>query len=225
MILMAGDSHCDYYFIKKLYTKAKENNIKNIIVCGDFGYWPVDNQGKQFLWNLNNLFRNKDMKLYFVDGNHEDYNYLKKLPQDRVSQIPEAENVMYIPRGIVTEIDGRKIMGFGGGVSIDKEYRTVDKDWFKEELITDEQIRNMSKEPIDILITHDAPLMPHKLYFKNDPISAINREKIQQICIIKKPNFLFHGHYHTYQEYIYKDVTCYSLADNTTLMQNQTILF
>ena len=218
MILFMGDSHADYYHMKKIYNKAIENNVKNIIVCGDFGYWPEDNQAKQFLWNLNNLLRDKDMKLFFVDGNHEDYNYIKKLPKDRVSEIPQVNNCFYIPRGIVTEIDGRKIMGFGGAVSIDREYRIVDKTWFKEEEITDEQIKNMSKEKIDILVTHDAPLLPPKIMgfgYKVDPISSLHREKIQTILMIKRPEILIHGHYHVHSDYEYKRIRCKCLADNT----------
>jgi len=225
MILIVGDSHADYNYIKKMYTLAIKNRCEAIIIAGDFGYWPDDNQGKQFLWHLNQLFKDKEMKLYFVDGNHEDFHHIKKLPQYKVSEVPEAKNVFYIPRGIIAEIDDRKIMGFGGAVSIDKKYRIVDKSWFKEEQITNEHIKNMDKGDIDILITHDAPMMPNKERFKNDIESHIHREKIQQICMIKEPKMLVHGHYHTYYEYLYRTTNCIALADNTNHTEKQFYLF
>jgi predicted phosphodiesterase len=216
VIIIAGDSHCDYHFIRCLYDKAIDNNIKDIIICGDFGYWPNNNQGKNFLWNLNNLLKDKDIRIYFVDGNHEDFIELKKLPRDRVSMIPEAHNVFYIPRGITTIIDNKKIVGFGGAASIDREYRVLNKSWFAEETIKDEEIKAMKDiNDVDILITHDAPLNLLTENYKNDPLSEINRQQIQTIMNIVKPKKLYHGHYHKrWIDYGYKGTLCNGLHMN-----------
>lgn len=216
MIIISGDSHADYYFVKNLVERAKEKDIKDIIICGDFGYWPKDGQGKQFLWNLNNLLKDKDIKIYFVDGNHEDFIELRKLPRDRVSMIPEAHNVFYIPRGITTIIDNKKIVGFGGAASIDREYRVLNKSWFAEETIKDEEIKAMKDiNDVDILITHDAPLNLLTENYKNDPLSEINRQQIQTIMNIVKPKKLYHGHYHKrWIDYGYKGTLCNGLHMN-----------
>ncbi len=226
MILIAGDSHADYYYVRKILLKAIENNIQNVIICGDFGYWPNDNQAKNFMYCLNKLMKYKNIKLFFVDGNHEDFKHIMKLPQSMVSEIPYIKNCFYIPRGITTTIDERKIMGFGGAVSIDKEYRVVNESWFAEETIKDEQIDNMKDiENIDILITHDAPLniCCGIAGYKNDPESDLNRQQIQKICKIVNPKILCHGHYHRQFKYSYLDIECYGLGCNLDF-ENYVIL-
>ena len=115
MIMFVGDSHCDFMFLHSKLEYAKQKMIENVIVCGDFGYWPNDPQGFCFLSYLNTFMKEKfqKQKLYWVDGNHEDFHSIAKLPQDKVSEIPEVERCFYIPRGCIVEIDSRKVMGFG----------------------------------------------------------------------------------------------------------------
>lgn len=216
MILFCGDSHCDFMFLHARLEKAKENMIENVIVCGDFGYWPNDPKGFCFLSYLNTFMKEKftRQKLYWVDGNHEDFNSIKKLPQNEIYEIPEVERCFYIPRGCVVEIDSRKIMGFGGAVSIDKQYRVVNESWFIEESITDEQISKLNHDKVDILVTHDAPLNILREDYKNDIESSINREQVKKICDIVNPSILIHGHYHKFEKYSYRDTDCIALAHN-----------
>lgn len=226
MIMFCGDSHCDFMFLHSKLEYAKQHMIENIIVCGDFGYWPDDPQGFCFLSYLNTFMKEKftRQKLYWVDGNHEDFNSIKKLPQNEISEIPEVERCFYIPRGCVVEIDSRKIMGFGGAVSIDKQYRVVNESWFIEESITDEQINKLKHDKVDILVTHDSPLNILREDYKNDTESTINREKIKKICDIVNPNILIHGHYHKFEKYSYRDIDCIALAHNYRPQESFIIL-
>jgi Icc-related predicted phosphoesterase len=216
MILIAGDSHADYRYMRKLFDLAKETTIKEIIICGDFGYWPTDPEGKTFLHHLNNFMQDKDLRVYFVDGNHEDFRALNKLPKDKVSMIPEALNVFYIPRGVTTIIDNRKVLGFGGAVSIDKQWRVLGKSWFIEEAITDDDINNLNDvENIDVMICHDGPLnIVSDPSYKIDPDSDINRQRLRKAVMKVKPKMLFHGHYHKYQHYINGEMYVYALHCN-----------
>lgn len=229
MIMVIGDTHCDWDFLIKKLCYAKLNNCKDVIVCGDFGYWPDDVQGKQFLEILDFQIRKHfpDMKLYWVDGNHEDFSHIKKLPQSIVSEIPQVKNCFYIPRGVSTLIDHRNVMGFGGAASVDRMYRELDVSWFNEEIITDEQINALRYiKNIDILITHDAPINPisSQLGYKNDINSDMNRQQIQKIVDIVQPEFLFHGHYHFYTRYYYRDVNCCGLDCNHENMTSYSFI-
>ncbi len=223
MILFVGDTHCDFPFLSKALSVAANNNINNVIVCGDFGYWPDDNEGFVFLSYLNTFMKEKFvcMNLYFVDGNHEDFKHIKKLPQNKVSEIPEVERCFYIPRGVVHQIDGKNIMGFGGAYSIDRLYRQIGVSWFEEETIKDDEIERINNNiPIDILVCHDAPLNILGTNYKNDMLSLLNRFQIQKICKIVQPKTLIHGHYHIFKEYTYNDIECIGLAHNHSLQQN-----
>lgn len=214
-ILISGDTHGDAGYIKRLCIHANENNIKDIIVCGDFGYWPRLPDSDIFFKKLNAFLLHHDLSLYFVDGNHEDFEDLYKLPLDVVSEIPQSRNCYYIPRAVTIEIDGRKIMGFGGGVSIDKDRRINRQSWFSEETIKPEEIGRIKDKDVDILITHDAPMNLAR-GFKNDPESQMNRDMIKQIIGIVNPKILCHGHYHIHQEYEFLETKCYGLDCNLT---------
>jgi Icc-related predicted phosphoesterase len=217
MILIAGDSHGDVQYMKHLFQLAQNANIHDIIICGDFGYWPEDQHGRQFLKHIENLMLGYDMRLYFIDGNHEDFNALKKLPKDRVSMIPECFNVFYIPRGVTTMIDNRKVMGFGGAASIDRAWRVLGKSWFIEEMISEEDINNMTDvKNIDIMITHDGPLniIKDKPGYRIDLNSEINRQQLRKAVMKAKPKMLFHGHYHCSDHYINGEMYVYALHCN-----------
>lgn len=230
MILFAGDSHGSYRHMRYLYVKAVDFNIKHVIIAGDFGYWPYDNEAKNTMFCLNNLLKDKDIKFYFVDGNHEDYNELLKLNQYEISEIPYCNNCFYIPRGCIVEIDDRNILGFGGAISIDREYRIAGKTWFKEEAITDEQIDDfvlnfrLKQKKIDIMVSHDAPLNLLTDDYKNDPISDLHRQQIQRIIMVAKPDILVHGHYHHLWHYVYRDTACIGLDCNLNPRESYAVI-
>ena len=47
-----------------------------VIICGDFGYW--DDSGEQRYWRK--WLTEKSFTLLWVDGNHENYDMLKRIP-------------------------------------------------------------------------------------------------------------------------------------------------
>ena len=104
MILVTGDTHgsfnnlidsCDKYLSKDDY----------IIVCGDFGIMFSNTEAckKQFTSILN-----KPYTICFVDGNHENFDYLNSFPVDtwkggKVHEI--APNIYHLMRGQIFNID------------------------------------------------------------------------------------------------------------------------
>lgn len=96
-----------------------------VIQLGDFGC----------LWNnpptedeLNNLqfFSKQNYITCFIDGNHENYNLIYSYPiVDFCSGKAHKINkkLYHLIRGNVYNINEKKIFVFGGGLSIDKQYR------------------------------------------------------------------------------------------------------
>lgn len=85
-----------------------------VIVCGDFGYWR--NEADL------DLLAKRNFTVLFVDGNHEDFDGLKKIPTvqwhgGRVQFI--RENIIHLMRGQNYIIEGKKFLTMGGASSHD----------------------------------------------------------------------------------------------------------
>jgi len=198
MIIIAGDIHGEFWALNNLINKHQ--NIKLIIQCGDFGWWPrctLDNWSKR----ENGKLKNHDVKIVWAPGNHEDFEDLKKY--DDIAEV--LPNVFYMPRGSVMELpDKRKVLFIGGGLSIDRSLR-VHRDpnfgWFEEETISQKDIEDLPDEKIDIVISHTAPeAFPlkdwHKNHFPIDP----SRKALDFVLEKYEPDLWFFGHMHHYFE-------------------------
>ena len=67
-------------------------------------------------------------------------------------------------RGEIYDIDGKKIFCFGGGYSLDKDYRVPGRTWWPQEMPEPEEYRRASESlrrvhgRVDYIATHAAPL-------------------------------------------------------------------
>lgn len=183
-ILIVGDIHGN----ERLFERAREAAIKHgceaLIQVGDFGYFPN-------LWNFPN---NKwsDIKVYFIDGNHDDHISLRDFKNSNFLE--------YVKRGTIKEFDGLNFMFIGGASSIDKMVRLEGVDWFKEENISEEDIDKCLDfdGPVDVIIAHECPAgyEPKHPIFSHDIAGQANRDKLLKLRR-KYPNALwFHGHWH-----------------------------
>lgn len=204
-IIICGDIHGEFNKLNK-FINAKRPDM--ILQCGDFGYWPrffhktyLTDYGKIRKWQT--VIRNKDCKIYWCDGNHEDHETLLKRETDEL-----WPNVFYMPRGKTMLLpDGRNVLFMGGALSIDKDWRTPGHDWFPEETITQKDIMNLPDERVDIVITHTAPE-----YFKfNDPEFVFrkfpdpSRLALNYVFDKYRPAQWFCGHFHINKKGIYGD--------------------
>lgn len=97
----------------------------------------------------------------------------------------------------------------GGAFSIDRMYRTLNKTYWLEELITDEELEKaLQYDKVDILISHDVTANVFDMYLKHfllplkqDSESNNNRKKLYEIYDKYKPEYIIHGHYHYNYEY------------------------
>lgn len=206
-IYLTGDIHGSHD-IEKLNTNlfpAQKNLTKEdyLIILGDFGLtWNDGNECKYWLDWLNN----KNFTTLFVDGNHENF--------ERLYQYPVVEflggkthklldSIYHLMRGEIFTISGLKFFAFGGGISIDKAYRTEGLSWWSQEIPSYSEIENgfMNLEKnnfsVDYILTHEAPtnisMIANTYHSEKDQVTEI-LDAFQEKTIYKR---WFFGHHHT----------------------------
>lgn len=167
MILITGDIHGNKDISKldnKLNPVYKEMTKKDyIIICGDFGLvW--DNGGEDKWWRK--WLDSKPFTTLFIDGNHENFDLLYEFPEEewhggKVHRI--SDSILHLMRGQVFDIQGKTFFTMGGAESHDKEYRTVGRSLWLQELPSDveysQALANLEKcgYKVDYVISHCAP--------------------------------------------------------------------
>lgn len=127
-ILAGGDTHGDPRHMVYLFEQALLNECSDVLIVGDYGYWEHLQGGAEFLEVCSSLGTENDMRLYWIDGNHENHTMLRALygpGGERHKPTPEGfweirPNVYYIPRGTRWNWNGVELMGLGGAYSVDK---------------------------------------------------------------------------------------------------------
>lgn len=211
-MIFIGDTHGNHKFI--MY-QIKQKDIKNVHMfhVGDFGVgFTSEKNEKQKLDFFNNFLKGKNITLHVFRGNHDDPKYFKG--NHILTNLKLHEDYTTL------EIEGKKILGVGGGISIDREDRKLNKSrvtWWEDEvfILDEDKINGISG--VDILITHSAPsnLPPInfdgnfpwvvKQFVPNDPNllhDLINeREELTKLFDLLKVNnnikHHFYGHFHS----------------------------
>lgn len=216
LILAVGDLHGEFGKLNSLINKL---NPAIILQCGDFGWWPRFH-GQEYrtgymktrVWDQYAL-KNKNTKIFWCPGNHEDWEELSKISEDNNEVMP---GVYYMERGYIIELpDGRKVLFMGGALSIDRDdriHRSGCFGWFEEETISQKDIEDLPDEKIDIVISHTAP---EEFKVKGDYHSDFDdpsRKALSYVLNKYKPNLWYFGHIHRYQKGKYNNCvwTCLS---------------
>jgi predicted phosphodiesterase len=129
--------------------------------------------------------------VYFVTGNHDHEPSYRGI----VAPTEMAPNLVYVPRGTVLELDGRRIAFLGGGDSvIDRAVRRAGVDWWPEERVTMADVaRFEGVGRVDLLVCHTPPaFVYHFFQFAPDP-SALAVEAAWQM--LGRPQVVC-GHLH-----------------------------
>lgn len=211
-LFILGDTHGNTGWGQSMVKRAAELRCDAIVQVGDFGIWPGPD-GDKFLRKLNKTLSEHDLPLFFVDGNHEDFPKLERMRRgDGMSALvmPNGQSndvltyIVHVPRGYVWSWSGRRLMGLGGAVSIDRQWRKPGKSWWPQEQLTDEQAEAACKAidgPIDVLFTHDAPTNVPMPGMKEDIDSTAHRQRVTAVARVAQPSLWFHGHYHRAMDY------------------------
>ena len=148
-----------------------------------------------------------------VDGNHENHDLLNEYPIEmwnggKVHRINES--IIHLMRGEIYEINQRTFFTFGGGYSIDRQYRKEGISWWQAELPThsevDNALCNLKKHgnKVDYVLTHDAPRdIKEYLGFYSGCYMSMYRDEYEDIhnalYLLKKTiqfDDWYLGHYH-----------------------------
>lgn len=193
--------------------KLNNKNIRNItsdekiiiIIAGDAGFiWDQTESHEE--QNTRRWLEDKNVLFLFVDGNHENFDRINKLPQ--VSMFGgivgeySKNNIYHLKRGEIYIIEGKKYFIFGGGLSIDKWNRKEGLSWWKEEepneLEYSHGFSNLDKynNEVDYIITHDCPSSMYEvLAYTNKHVYELpmQLEKIKETVKYKD---WYCGHHH-----------------------------
>lgn len=198
-VLILGDTHANTRWAVNAVSIAKGLKALDVVVVGDFGYWPDPEYGHPyFLKELSEAAVEHGVTVWWVDGNHEDFgNLYRSHLKDHDEPVQVRPGIMWLPRGVTWDWEGVTFLAMGGAASIDRQNRIPGISWFPEEIIDDGDVAKA--KPADIMITHDSPINPLetlKRGFIIDEQSEYCRQQMRRIVNIAKPDLLLHGHYH-----------------------------
>jgi len=152
---ITGDKHQDYQDIDDFLTRFPELDTEDttILVLGDMGLcWRKDKKDAKY---LTKLYEEKyKANLWFIDGNHENFDILGKLPKNKDGLVHISKHITYIPRGTVLDLPIGKCLFMGGADSVDKFRRIKHLSWWEEETITQADIDAAPAGHYDYLFTH-----------------------------------------------------------------------
>lgn len=199
-ILMCGDIHGEIESALHALEYAKQNNCEIIVILGDFGYYHNIRRFRIFLTDISEASIRFNIPVHFIKGNHENHDELRKLTNDNRDVVETEPNVFYHPNANVWRWDGVTFLAMGGANSIDKGDCTEGVDWFRNELITNEDISKAhAVGPVDVVLSHDSPISSNItdiFDFTMDPKTRHNRYQLQQVIEACRPKINLHGHYH-----------------------------
>lgn len=215
--LVAGDWHSSGAQAGAAVRQAEDLGIKTIVHVGDFGIWP--GYGKKFVERLNDELTKRDMRLLFVDGNHEDFDTLLAIPVESDGHRVVTDRITHLPRAFRWTWGGLVMGALGGAHSVDQQWRTPHTDWWEQEWVSDAELDAFrAGGELDVVFMHDSPAgAPNEItddeksqrdaYHRFGPFAmyraAEHRERLGAAVDVTDPSMIFHGHYHRRMESTY----------------------
>lgn len=201
---LKGDIHGNLFEIIDFINRFNLGKNDNIIILGDCGIaWRKDKKDLDQNIKLWNECGN-GVKLYFIDGNHENFNILNSLPiENNMGKI--ADNIYHLRRGQVYEFENKKILVCGGADSIDKYRRIENFTWWKEEAISQETIDDIPAGHYDYVLTHCCPrsiFEKNRIYLSTlqfldeNKINHSSEDMLEQLKSKITFDHWFFAHYH-----------------------------
>lgn len=206
-IHIMGDIHGESSKVNVYINKHKPDIL---IITGDCGwFWndalihPDTNEvlGYRFSSQALEDIKPRDTKIFFILGNHEEWNYVEKEYGRRgLYPIEIKSGIFYCPIGSSVIINGKKIVFAGGALSIDKQDREDGKTWFQQEVLRDDDINYIvnSHTYTDIFVSHTCPreFDIQDKWDWNSRIEDVTRYALSKIMTHVMPKYWFFGHWH-----------------------------
>jgi hypothetical protein len=214
--LLVGDLHANTGAAFEILDHAAEIGADLVLQVGDYGWWPRADWGQKFIRKVDRRLALRGLDLWWVDGNHEDFDRLDAIPIDADGRRQLSDHVWHLPRGFRWQWTNSTWVAVGGASSVDKQDRVEGKDWFAAEELTNEQADLIVADgPADIVVAHDAPVgIPFlrkelrqalPAWHRDDKVSwsigALMRSdehqrRVRRVVDGVEAKRVFHGHYH-----------------------------
>lgn len=181
--------------------QIKDENIELLLICGDIVPLSFQSDMELTKWWFDNNFREwaenlPVEKVIFIAGNHD--LMIERDPDWFKVEFPKHSKVTYLQHELYEYIstqDGKVYSIFG------TPYCKIFGNWaFMREKETLEKLYNEIPNNLDILISHDAPLLCG-LGFINQNVRWGNQEAgnpiLASAILNKRPKYVFNGHIHS----------------------------
>lgn len=129
-VVLAGDTHGQIDAVERLLDVAYDRDAEGVFVLGDFGVWDHADDGR-FTQGVSDLAWDHDMKVWFLPGNHENYDLLDRWEKnnerdkDGFVHVSSDGALLYSPRGHRWTWEGVNFLSLGGAYSVDKRSRVT----------------------------------------------------------------------------------------------------
>lgn len=214
-MIVIGDTHGKWTKLLYYFTEIKLTNT-NFIHVGDFGigFYPSDFENLTY---INKYLSSNNNNLYVIRGNHDNPMYFNNCK-------PNYSHIHLLSDWSYHTIEEKKGLFIGGAISIDRNDRTVNHDYWLNEGVS-KPPENFLFQEVDFIISHNCPLEINPIMNFNNDIFKENKElyndclqdrkilswvwkhipkaKLQKWC---------YGHYH-WSENTYIDNTHFILLD------------
>lgn len=171
-VLVAGDWHGNTAWAMHVIDRAADLGIDTVLQLGDLGIlWPGE-VGSTFTFKLQRQLARRDVRLVFIDGNHDNHRALRALPRDgaglgvvrtHLKHGAVIDRIRWIPRGhrwLWPGLGGAGVsMGaLGGAFSVDYADRVAYRDWWPQlEEVSAADVLSLGDGPLEILVSHECP--------------------------------------------------------------------
>jgi predicted phosphodiesterase len=210
-ILLVGDSHGNAPWLGEVLARARGLDIDTVVQLGDFGIWS-GKKGQLLLDAVAAHASDAGVTMYALGGNHDDSAQISAFEQHRDDDgfVTLRQGLRWIPRGHRWSWEGVRFGAVGGAFSIDHRRRIPGISWWPdEEEVKPEDVETLGAEPLDVLLTHDAPegASPESM-FQLDPHDMAQARKsrllLRAALEATRPRLLIHGHWHVRQTRLLK---------------------
>lgn len=227
-VIVAGDWHGDNGGVDAAVDHALTHGCNIVLHLGDYGYgWP--GTGGRFEEYTNTQLEKHDLLMVGIKGNHENHDYLESLPESDVPDLLQVRsNMYYAPNGVSftigSSVSTTSFGAFGGGYSIDQKHRTPYISYWPQEEPTEADIMRLQENtPVDVLLTHDAPLCAWPSHMRYTLSELVERESkrcahITEVAAnLSGAKLILHGHHHQKNRKLLTDGTpVIGLADSSS---------
>ena len=198
MIYCLSDPHggeCSGALTKYL-EEAGDSDL--LIILGDLGLKFRDTEENRA---FDDMILSAKKKIAFIDGNHENFDFLETFPIGERYGAPVrilSENVVWLQRGYIYEIDGKSFFAFGGCKSSAK-WKPMGL-WWPQEEPTEEQLAcaytslKAYGNKVDYILTHKC----------EQGIDTTETTGLRKLCDYINENvdykMWYAGHWHKYKK-------------------------